>query len=356
MEMETKIRMIEDSAQKQRIAREILEALKDWFEVPETREGYIRDSGKWVFFAAEENGREIGFLCLKETGKSTVELAVMGVQKAYHRHGIGRGLFQAAKTYAVQAGYAFMQVKTVQMGYYEDYDRTNRFYQSLGFQEFEVIPSLWGEENPCQIYVLSLKEQSGERRVESGDGRGAERKSLQEVILSRRSYRGKYKPDKVPREDLTVIMEAGLAAPSGCNKQTTSLIAVDDEALLARLKAEIDPPVAQTAPAMICVLTRRINAYRDRCFATQDYAAAIENMLLAITAMGYQSCWYEGHITDTDRIGDRLAKILGVPEEYEMVCILPVGIGEDDPKAPKKLPFEDRARFNGFAAPAQEAP
>ena len=337
---------ISDSAEKQRIARETLEALKDWFEVTETREGYIHDSGEWVFFAAEENGLPVGFLCLKETGSSTAELAVMGVKKEYHRRGIGRALFQAAREYAVRTGYDFMQVKTVQMGYYEDYDRTNRFYQSLGFQELEVIPSLWGEENPCQIYVLSLKgndeeqkKKSEERRTENGD----RERLLREVILNRRSYRGKYKPDKVPREDLTAIMEAGLAAPSGCNKQTTSLIAVDDEELLARLKAEIDPPVAQTAPAMICVLTRRINAYRDRCFSTQDYAAAIENMLLAITAMGYQSCWYEGHITDTDRIGDRLARILGVPEEYELVCILPVGIAEDDPAVPKKKPFEERA-------------
>ena len=338
------IRRIMDPAQKQKIARETLEALKDWFEVPETREAYIRESGEQVFFAAEEDGRAVGFLCLKETGSSTAELAVMGVKKTYHRHGIGKALFQEAKEYAIEAGYAFMQVKTVQMGYYEDYDRTNRFYQSLGFQEFEVIPSLWGEENPCQIYVLSL---SQEREDKSRDGA----RFLREIVLNRHSYRGKYKPDRVPREDLTAIVEAGLVAPSGCNKQTTSLIAVDDEAILARLKKEIDPPVAQTAPAMICVLTRRINAYRDRCFATQDYAAAIENMLLTITAMGYQSCWYEGHITDTDRIGDRLAKILGVPEEYELVCILPVGIAEDIPAAPKKLPFAQRARFNGFQAP-----
>ena len=172
--------------------------------------------------------------------------------------------------------------------------------------------------------------------------------ALPELIMSRRSYRGKYRPDKVPRKDLEAIMEAGLAAPSGCNRQTTSLIAVDDEALLARLREVIDPPVAQTAPAMICVLTQRINAYRDRCFATQDYAAAIENMLLSIVALGYQSCWYEGHITDADRIGDRLAKILGVPDEYELVCILPVGVAENAPAEPKKLPFEERAWFNGF--------
>lgn len=169
-----------------------------------------------------------------------------------------------------------------------------------------------------------------------------------DLIMNRRSYRGKFRPDPVPREDLTAILEAGLAAPSGCNKQTTSLIAVDDPAILARLRAEIDPPVAETAPAMICVLTRRIIAYRDRCFATQDYSAAIENMLLAIEALGYRSCWYEGHVTDTDRIGDRIAKILGVPEEYELVCVLPVGIAEAEPGMPKKQPFGERAWFNGF--------
>ena len=110
----------------------------------------------------------------------------------------------------------------------------------------------------------------------------------------------------------------------------------------------IVPAAGETAPAMICVLARRINAYRDRCFAVQDYSAAIENMLLAITALGYQSCWYEGHITDEDRIGGKIAEILGVPEEYELVCFLPVGIGESEPAEPKKMAFTDRAWFNGF--------
>ena len=173
-----------------------------------------------------------------------------------------------------------------------------------------------------------------------------------EVMQNRHSYRGKYRSDPVPREHLTAIMEAGLAAPSGCNKQTTSLIAVDDPAILARLRAVIDPPIGDTAPAMICVLTRRINAYRDRCFATQDYSAAIENMLLAIVALGYESCWVEGHITDEDHIGRQMADILGVPPEYEMVCFLPVGVAETEPTHVRKRPFEQRAWFNGF--PAEE--
>ena len=143
-------------------------------------------------------------------------------------------------------------------------------------------------------------------------------------------------------------MQAGLDAPSGCNKQTTSLIAVDDPEILAELHHVIDPPVGETAPAAICVLTQRINAYRDKCFAVEDYSAAIENMLLAVVELGYQSCWYEGHITDDDRICDKMAEILHVPDGYELVCFLPIGIAESDAIRPKKKAFEERAWFNSF--------
>ena len=169
-----------------------------------------------------------------------------------------------------------------------------------------------------------------------------------ETISKRHSYRGTYKPDKVPREDLKKIMQAGLDAPSGCNKQTTGLICVDDSDILKEIHAVINPPIAESAPAMICVLTKRINAYRDKCFAIQDYSAAIENMLLAIVELGYQSCWFEGHITDDDRICDKIAKILNVPEEYDLVCVLPVGIAENEPLVPRKMEFSERAWFNSF--------
>ena len=169
-----------------------------------------------------------------------------------------------------------------------------------------------------------------------------------DAIRSRHSYRGKYKAIPVPREDLIRIMQAGLDAPSGCNKQTTSLIAVDDPEILEKLHRVISPPVGETAPAAICVLTQRICAYRDKCFAVQDYAAAIENMLLAIADLGYQSCWFEGHITDDDRICEKMAQILHVPADYELVCFLPVGMAEEDPTLPDKKAFGERAWFNSF--------
>ena len=138
------------------IARTILESLPDWFGIPESTEEYIADSKGRPFFCAYADDVPIGFLYLKETGQHTVELAVMGVLKEYHRQGVGRKLFAEAKNEAKQLGYSFIQVKTVQMGRYDIYDDTNRFYLSLGFKELEVFPTLWDECNPCQIYIMAI--------------------------------------------------------------------------------------------------------------------------------------------------------------------------------------------------------
>ena len=151
------IKQVLDKTVKQQIARAVLESLPEWFGIAEAREEYIRDSAGLFFAAAYDQGRPIGFICLKETGKATAELYVMGVLKEYHRKGVGTALFNVAKETAAQKGYAFLQVKTVRMGRYDIYDETNRFYLSLGFQEFEVFPTLWDERNPCQVYVMSLQ-------------------------------------------------------------------------------------------------------------------------------------------------------------------------------------------------------
>ena len=173
---------------------------------------------------------------------------------------------------------------------------------------------------------------------------------LFEAIQTRRSYRGMYQPTPVPREDLKKIMQAALDAPSGCNKQTTSVIAVDDPALVKQLGDMLERADFASAPATICILTEKIIAYRERTFYIQDYSAAIQNALLAITALGYESCWVEGHITDVDRIGRRMADVLGVPEHIELVAYLPVGLPAEEGKRVRKKPCEERAWFNGYRA------
>lgn len=147
---------VENNKEKEMISRTILEVLPDWFGLPEAREEYIVNSVNQQFFAAVKEEKTIGFLCLKQTGKDTVEVSVMGVLKEFHRHGIGRKLFMKAKEKAIKDGFSFIQVKTVQMGQYDNYDNTNKFYISLGFKEFEIFPTLWDEWNPCQVYVMAL--------------------------------------------------------------------------------------------------------------------------------------------------------------------------------------------------------
>jgi nitroreductase len=83
-------------------------------------------------------------------------------------------------------------------------------------------------------------------------------------------------------------------------------------------------------------------------FNVQDYAAAIENCLLAVTALGYASCWVEGQITGNPEIQREIARTLGVPEEYTLVAYLPVGVPEKEGKRPAYKPFSERAWFNGY--------
>ncbi|MDR2581764.1 MAG: nitroreductase family protein [Fibromonadaceae bacterium] len=169
-----------------------------------------------------------------------------------------------------------------------------------------------------------------------------------ECIQKRYSYRGSYVNTPVPREDLEKIIKAGLAAPSGCNKQTTSLIGLDDQQTLDSITSLIKKNGfgGKTAPAGICILTQQIPGYADVYFNIQDYSAAIENMLLAITALGYASCWIEGQITESAETQKQIATLLNLPADYIVVGFLPIGIPEKEGKRPSYKLFSQRAWYN----------
>ncbi|MDR1925345.1 MAG: nitroreductase family protein [Planctomycetaceae bacterium] len=167
-----------------------------------------------------------------------------------------------------------------------------------------------------------------------------------EVISKRYSYRGAFMDQPVPREDLIKIVQAGIDAPSACNAQSTSFVIVDDaENLSAIVKAFGNKrPYYETAKAMIACVCDRKPAYDDLSFYVEDCAAATQNMLLAITALGYASVWLDGVIRG--RIAAEIGRILGVPPIMQVRVLLPIGIPEDRSGRPnQKSPFEYRARF-----------
>ena len=99
-------------------------------------------------------------------------------------------------------------------------------------------------------------------------------------------------------------------------------------------------------PALIAVLAREEPVYQGLAFMREDYGAAVENMLLAITALGYASVWIDGVLRFEER-AERIAGILDVREPWTVRVILPVGRPAREPGEPKgRLPMDERVWFN----------
>ncbi len=164
------------------------------------------------------------------------------------------------------------------------------------------------------------------------------------AIFDRSSYRGPFTDYKVPREDLRKIMEAGLAAPSGCNRQSVSLVAIDETEQADALKGIVKNSSCATANAFILVFTTPIASVNGDCYNLEDLGAAVENMLLTIKELGYETCWYQGGVKKFDK---ELTDLVEMPEICEFKVLLPIGIAAQTPtKNTSKKPFEERAWFN----------
>lgn len=177
---------------------------------------------------------------------------------------------------------------------------------------------------------------------------------LFEVLKKRHSYRGAFTSSTVPREDLRKIVAAGLLAPSGCNAQTAAFIIVDDADLLRQIGDIVDKPVVRAAHALIVCLMHDKPVYHGMAFGVEDCAIATENMLLAITALGYASVWLDGALRLENR-AEQIAALLDVPSDHTVRIVLPIGIPAETRSQPPKRPFEARAAFNRFSPSAPPA-
>ncbi len=172
-----------------------------------------------------------------------------------------------------------------------------------------------------------------------------------EVVEKRYSYRGEFLNIKPSREDLKKIVEAGMAALSGKNEQTTQFLIIDDEEKLNLIKESMPKvSVLKTAPAMIaCIIDKEPEAiYLKYSFQLEDCAAATENMLLAIAALGYSSVWLDGILRRDDNYKE-IGKILNIPDSKKVQILLPVGKEKEEGQRKEKLSFDKRACFNSYS-------
>jgi nitroreductase len=168
---------------------------------------------------------------------------------------------------------------------------------------------------------------------------------LFDAISKRHSYRGSFTDAPVLKEDLIRIVETGIKAPSGCNAQTTDFVIVDKPELISQIAKIVEKPFIKTAQAVIVCIIEPRGVYRGLSFEVEDCSAAVENMLLAITALGYASVWIDGNIR-VDGKAEILNKLLGIPAPKYVRIILPIGVPAESREQQGKKAISERAFFN----------
>ena len=163
-----------------------------------------------------------------------------------------------------------------------------------------------------------------------------------ELVKNRRSIR-KFDPSKdVTEEQIDKILEAGIWAPSAGNTQCWRFFVVRNKEIKEDLAIRAGhQPFISDAPIVIVVcadlkhIGRSYGARGHETYALQDTAAAIQNMLLAITDLGLASVWI-GAFDES-----RAVKILNLNEDIRPLAMLPIGYPTESPLPPKRRPLSE---------------
>lgn len=158
------------------------------------------------------------------------------------------------------------------------------------------------------------------------------------ALRERRSVRG-YLATPVEEEKLAAVLEAGTYAPTGRNRQSPVIVAVEDPADIAALSAlnravlggDTDPFYG--APTLIVVF-----ADPDCPTGEEDAVLVMGNLLNAAHAVGLGSCWiHRAREVFAGDEGRAFMKKWGVPEQMVGIGHVILGYAASTPAAgPRK--------------------
>lgn len=164
------------------------------------------------------------------------------------------------------------------------------------------------------------------------------------TIMARRSIR-KYKEATVSRDTLNMIMECGINAPNGQNKQSWEVRVVSNPILLSEMSeamaaAHPDVPADfakgcfRGAPVMVFIA--RDLSYD---FSAYDCGLMAENIMLSAWSLGVGSICLGSPVrflTDNDACKPYLDK-LGFSEGYELCLCVGLGYADEEPAAKPRI-------------------
>ncbi|MGC9398372.1 MAG: nitroreductase family protein [Anaerolineae bacterium] len=160
-----------------------------------------------------------------------------------------------------------------------------------------------------------------------------------DLIKKRRSIR-KYTDEPITDEQIKTLLEAAMAAPSANNRQPWHFIVVRDAGLKKNL-AETHPWAGMAADASVVFV---VTAEETRHWV-EDCSAATENLLLAVTALDLGAVWVA--VYPDDQREAYVRKVLEMPEDLRVLCLVPVGYPAESKPAGTKYK-ETKVHYDGF--------
>ncbi len=166
--------------------------------------------------------------------------------------------------------------------------------------------------------------------------------SFHDLLINRRSIR-RYTDEPVAADDVRLILEAGLMAPTSKSSRSWQFIAVDDKDMLQRL-AQCKPMGA--APIAACPLAIVVVGDSTKSDPwIEDASVAAIMMQLQAADLGLGSCWIQvrGRMTADQTLSEEyVAELLGIPEHLNTLCIITIGHKDEQRKPidPSRLEWE----------------
>ena len=173
--------------------------------------------------------------------------------------------------------------------------------------------------------------------------------TAKDCILGRRSIR-RFKPDAIDHDILEEIVETASYAPSWKHTQITRYIAVEG-ALKDQIAAQAcdawkpNADIINSAPMLmvISIIKNRSGFERDGSYSTprkegwQMYDAGVASQTFCLAAHDKGIGSVILGIFDSNKV----ASILEVPEDRDIIALIPIGYPDEEPVAPKRKSVED---------------
>lgn len=166
-----------------------------------------------------------------------------------------------------------------------------------------------------------------------------------DFILKRRSIR-RFEDRPVEAEKITLLLKAGMAAPSAVNSQPWEFVVVTEEPLLKQLRAAMEYG-KMLAPLIIVPLgsPKVASSFAGETYWVQDCSAAVENILVAAANLGLGAVWVG--VYPRARKMAAVREILHIPEDVFPFCLLHIGYPAEN-KPPHTKYLEERIHWQQY--------